>query len=230
MKRIVPFVLLLASCNPTTPAPEGPKDPFYAASFSALYQVGTSNAVDQKIGNFDLTSTLLDLALNPKNGELYGVSPSGFFSIDKTSGKATGITMTGLVELNALAFDADGKLWGMGGNKLYLLDVAAKTYEKKLTLSTAKVASGDLAFHNGTLFVTLDNGGAADTLATINQESGQTTELGTTGFDEVFGLTSLNGKLYGVTSDNELLTLNTTTGVGSKVRNLSFSSVGGQSL
>src|SRR5439155_355403 len=77
----------------------------------------------------------------------------------------------------------------------------------------------DIRFNtNDNLFLVEDQGGGTSSLYTVNTLTGQATLVGSPDF-AVLGLDFENGTLYGVTNDSKLISIDTTTGVGTLVAN-----------
>jgi hypothetical protein len=95
---------------------------------------------------------LTDIGFDPKDGELYGVSFTSFYRVNRTTGQAVYIGNLGISDANALVFDAAGRAYTAGVNdpELYAIDVT--TGAASPVGSTAPFDSaGDLTFYNGGL-------------------------------------------------------------------------------
>jgi hypothetical protein len=181
------------------------------------------------IGTVDLTTqtvtvignagvVLTDIAFSP-SGNLYGNSFTNLYSVSTTTGVATNIGATGVTDLNALVFGSNGTLYSAGAapdTNLYTLNpsTGAATSLGSIGVSSA----GDLAFHNGTLYLADTNGN----LDSINLSPLSATVIGAFGsaFDaSTYGLANgSNNVLYGI-AGTEVFSVNTSTGVGTAVFN-----------
>lgn len=139
----------------------------FVAGFDFLQKssLGTSCS-PTTIGFYDPNMTsgfnMTDIAFSP-NGTLYGISYSGFYSIDTLTGQATLINTHTLINPNALVSDNNGTMYVAdydGG--LYTIDITTGTHTQIATLPTG--SAGDLAFYNGTLYMADVN----NNLITIN--------------------------------------------------------------
>jgi hypothetical protein len=158
---------------------------------------------------------------------LYGIdSNSNLYSISETTGAATEIGATGQA-FNALTFNSQGVLYAAGINttKMYTINLrtGAATAVPGETNATAYNSAGDLQFVGNTLYLTTGTGGVSQ-LDTVNLATGALTKFpNTTGYTDVYGLLYSGGILYGFTaggtSGNKIISLNTTTGVGTMVVN-----------
>jgi len=176
---------------------------------------------------------ITDIAWARTSATLYGISYGALYAIDTATCEATPIG-DGLhtSNANALTCDASGNLFGATVSG-YLLRVdpfsggaaTIGSYGSGLT------SSGDLAFaSDGTLFGSANAPGeVGDVLVRIDPSNGIATRVGSTGYQDVFGLVFVGDKLYGVTAANELVRLDTQTGEGVLVRDLSFSAWGAES-
>jgi hypothetical protein len=95
---------------------------------------------------------LTDIGFNPKDGQLYGVSFSAFYRINKTTGKATLIGALGITDANALVFNGQGVAYTEGVDSSELYTINTKTGHVTAVGSTKPFKSaGDLTFYNSGL-------------------------------------------------------------------------------
>jgi hypothetical protein len=95
---------------------------------------------------------LTDIGFNPKDGQLYGVSYTNFYRVNRTTGKATLIGSLGISDANALVFDGQGVAFTAAGNSPELYKINTKTGHASPFVSTTYFESaGDLTFYNGYL-------------------------------------------------------------------------------
>jgi hypothetical protein len=97
---------------------------------------------------------LTDIGFNPKDGQLYGVSFSAFYRVNKTTGKATLIGQLGISDANALVFDGQGVAYtaGVDTSELYTINMKTGHVTGVGSMKPFKSA-GDLTFYNGGLVV-----------------------------------------------------------------------------
>ena len=67
----------------------------------------------------------------------------------------------------------------------------------------------------------------SDWLAQIDPETGAATMIGATGFTKIFGLGFWGDQVYGFTGENEYITIDVNTGVGSEVESFIDINFGG---
>lgn len=180
--------------------------------------LGTVDVATGAVRMIGSTGTVLtDIAFSP-TGQLYGINEAQLFSIDKATGALTVIGNLGLtgVHTNSLVFGADGTLYA-ANTALYALNVAtgaATRIGTNATRGSAITSSGDLAFVNGKLYLSSSNSNGTDSLFSLDAMTGTATKVGNLGFSQVYGMaTDSASVLYGV-SGTQILTINTTTGVG----------------
>ena len=149
---------------------------------------------------------LTDIAFNPKNHQLYGLSFSALYSVNKTTGRATFIGNLGVSDANALVFNKSGEAFSAGVNsgQLYSINITSGKASVIGSMGGYKSA-GDLTFYNGALVLTGYKGtGSIGTstpnyLVTINEKTGAV--VGTPvllATKEIFGLVSTgHDELYG---------------------------------
>ena len=158
-----------------------------------------------------ITNTFMtDIAFSP-TGDLYGISFSDLYAINKLTAVETLIGSLGGVSgtANALVFAADGTLY-MAGNRLYTVNTG--------TGATTAVGSGigfqsagDLAFVGGDLYMAA----SSNQLVQVDTVTGAGSAIGNIGVSGVFGLASAdNITLYGMAGQNvfTISTANASTG------------------
>jgi hypothetical protein len=218
----------------------------WSESSSDLYAISPhSGTEDVLVGpirnNAGQPIDITDVAYSSAERTLYGVSYDQLVRIDTEDcrleeqstrtayriGDGLGL----LYETSALACDSSGNLYGgtVGGDLLRIdrdtgLATIIGPYGQNL------VASGDLAFDSiGRLYGSATPaGGSSDVLVVVSTSTGAANEIGPIGYDEVYGLFFIEDSLYGVTEDNELLSIDTATGRGTLIRQLGFAAWGAQ--
>jgi hypothetical protein len=181
-----------------------------------LFTADTSTGQTALIGNMGVT--MLDIAENPQ-GQLFGVDgSSNLYSINSTTAAATEIGALG-TGVNSLAFSSNGTLYG-ANDSLYTINPSTGAAAMIGSLGGGIGSGGDLAFDvQGNLFL----GTSSNDLAKVNTTTGQATDLGSTGFSEVYGLAlGSDGVMYGVSgATGQIFSMNLTTGSGTAVSTLS---------
>jgi hypothetical protein len=140
---------------------------------------------------------LTDISFSPA-GQLYGVSFTDFYKVDRVTGKATLIGPLGITDANALVFDAHGVAYTEGflSSELYTIDT--KTGEVSPVGSTAPYESaGALVFYNGGLVLAgVDSG--TDTLVQLEPSTGKILAYSELNLANLFALASTGEDLlYG---------------------------------
>jgi hypothetical protein len=171
------------------------------------------------IGNLGVVLT--DIAFDP-SGNLYGVSFTALYSVNKANAQTTLIGNHSITGANALVFAGDGTLYSAGTSttNLYTINVATGVGTSLGSMGFA--SGGDLAFNSGNLYLA----SAASTLVLIDLLNlSNTTQIGAFGVPSVFGLaTGDDGVLYGV-AGTQIFSVNTATGAATNPVNY-----GGQGL
>jgi hypothetical protein len=150
---------------------------------------------------------LTDIGFNPKNHQLYGVSFSAFWSVNKTTGRATVIGGLGVNDANALVFNSLGVPYSAGVN-------SGELYKINLSTGRASVigrmggysSAGDLVFYNGKLVLTGFKGccnvgpTTPNYLVALNENTGAVVGAPVLlGSKEIFGLVSTGANaLFGL--------------------------------
>jgi hypothetical protein len=153
-------------------------------------------------------TTITDIAFDP-TGNLFGLSFTGLYSINKTTGAASFIGNHGIGLGNALVFGADGTLYGAGAGTTSLFSINPATGAGTSLGSMGFRSGGDLAFNGGSFFL------ASTTNQLIKVDLGNlanSAAVGAFGVSSTFGIaTGSDGVLYAV-AGNTVYTVNTATG------------------
>lgn len=199
---------------------------------------GTVSLFDEVTGGITSVSTglqLTDIARFP-NGDVYGTTFGSLYRINVSNGTSTPVGSHGL-SLNALSTGPGGFLYGIpsGGGAVYRLDpnTAKATLIGNLN---GFQSSGDLIYddRSSQFFATATGSSTSDNLFAFQlTPSGQVSssrQIGSVGFEDVWGLSIINGVLRGYTGDREI-SIDPGTGRGSFIRQISglSASLGGAS-
>ena len=161
---------------------------------------------------------LTDLALTP-SGTLYGIDFDSFYRVDPDTAQSTLIGPVGAT-VNGLVVGPRGTIYASTREVGQLLTINPLTGAGTLVGNSGFLSAGDLAFaQDGTLYMTarLSTDALPSLLATLDPATGAGTLVGPIGQDNVFGLVSSYGTLFGMTSDGDLLTIDPSTGAGTVV-------------
>lgn len=174
------------------------------------------------VGN--MGAVMFDIAFSP-SGQLYGIDGTSLYSINSSTGATTLIGGSGGGTVNSLTFGSDGTLYG-ASTALYQFNVTTGSRAAVgASFSNAAMSSGDLAFIGGNLYLSTSSS-SFDRLQRINTSTGANTDIGSTGYDTVYGLASPNGSdLYGF-SGTSVLSINVTTGIGSAIATANGAALG----
>jgi hypothetical protein len=200
MKSAVAAAALLVS---TLAAHAGPVLWLSTGGPDQLAKVDVATGATSVVGNTNVFLT--DIAFDP-TGNLWGISFSALYSVDKTTGSASLVGSLGSFAgtANALVFAADGTLY-MAGSSLYTVNTS--TGSSTLVGAIGFQSAGDLAFVGGDLFMAASN----NHLIEVDTATGAGTDIGNIGVASVFGLASAdNVTLYGMAGQT-VFTIDTTT-------------------
>lgn len=203
-KMITPFVLLaMLSATAVTAAPIMYVDD----SSGRLATVNVETGAVNLIGSMGTVMT--DIAFDP-NGQLYGISFSGLYSINAQTAAASFIGNHSISGGNALVFASDGTLYGAGNSTSSLFTINPITGASTNLGNTGFASGGDLAFSNGHLYLA----STANQLVDVNLTNlTDTSSVGGFGVAGVFGLaTGDDGVLYAV-ANNTIYTVDVATGL-----------------
>ncbi len=182
--------------------------------------------VDVQTGNVDIVgqmnTSMDDIAFDP-DGFLYGVGNGILYSIDPATASISTIgNLTTFV--NSLVFDASGTLYA-ASDRLYTIDLTTGLATSIGNAGTRYDSSGDLAFVDGTLYLSA-KGNASDDLYRLDTLDGRGTRIGGIGAVDVLGLASSNNhNLFGV-ADTRVLAIDPSTGSGGVLLDYAGSGLG----
>jgi hypothetical protein len=155
---------------------------------------------------------LTDIALAP-DGRLFGVDFGSASEIDPTTGLATPLSTFTSWSINAMDAAPDGTIYVAGGPSLYTLDLASGTLVLVMSFNQGQ-SSGDLAFVNGRLLLTVSGYAPNDYLVELDPVAQTSRIVGDTGYYCIYGLAAFGSTLYGMTCTGQVLSLDTDTGKG----------------
>ncbi len=152
----------------------------------------------QHIGGLGVVLT--DIAFNPADGKLWGVSFSSFYTIDLSSGLATFYGQTNLNDINALVFAPSGIGYfeGFLSPELYTVNLTKGRYVG--IGQTGKYESaGDLSWYNG--YLTLSGytgtlGRAPETIVRLNASNAHVLATAATDLTHLYGLATVGGNTF----------------------------------
>ena len=122
-----------------------------ACTDSSIYEINIDSCTSKLIGNSGII--FWDIAINPQDSILYGVSLSKLYSIDKTDAHATLIGPT--IGTNALNFDSYGNMYAPGGYwEIYRIDPNTGIGTNLGMINHSYTSAGDLTFYKGELYLT----------------------------------------------------------------------------
>jgi hypothetical protein len=154
--------------------------------------------------------SVFDIAITPA-GLMYAVNGSGLYSVNAASGVMTLIPTDGISNFG----DING-LTALSNQTLVIAGNGVAVYDIPTHILTTLVApggyqsSGDIiALPDGNLYMSAVTTGT-DHLIRINPNTGATTDLGSLGYTEVYGLGYANNIFYGFSADGEIFQINQT--------------------
>jgi hypothetical protein len=204
------------------------KQYIYACSDIYLYRIDTDtlgpNVVVEKVGEFGaVPDRMIDIAVTP-GGKVYtmswneGASPNKLWEINPDTAEPKFIAEVPGSGNVALTFDADEALVGADkGGRVFRIDLT--TGDTTDIGEMGFGSAGDIVgVSDGTLYGFTDSGGssseAINSLVTIDRTTGAATEVGLTGFANLWGAAFWCGKVYAFGADGDLLEIDVKTGKG----------------
>lgn len=212
-------------------AAKKPPKTVYAVSFSTdstLYKLKPRSEKVRTIGSTGVRLT--DVAF--RGTKLYAVGFTSLYRLDPSTGASTFVGGLGVSDANALTVrPRTNVLYGAGDTGTFF-KVDHKTGDTKTigSLGGGYGTSGDLAFIGKKLYAAVHPSGSTESfLAKVSLKTGKAKIVGSTGFNDVFGLVAKKGVLYGATFGGQWLTISTETGKG-KSRWSTGVTIGGMTL
>jgi hypothetical protein len=177
---------------------------------SNLYTLDAATGSSHLVGAVGIAS-VTDIAFH--GSTLYGINFTQFLRLNPDTGAGVVVgAIGGGFGTNGLAVASDGTVYAASGGQLIKINPVTGAGTLVGNFGGGLTSSGDIVFDcNDVLFGALNQGGTV-VLAQINRNTGVATVIGSTGFNTVYGLAFLGGRLYGVTGAGQLLTINVASG------------------
>lgn len=197
------------NCNGTLN--DGVECLIYAHSSSQLYAIDPfrfeSRALGSVPGLFDFDTS--------SDGTLWGISSSQLYRYNGSSWNGVGSLDVGLTA-NGFAIDSRDNAWATGGNTLYSVDLTTGRATEVGDMGGGFISSGDCVVNKSdSIYMSSSpNGGSGDGLILIDGRTGVGTEIGRTGFSNIYGLTAAWGYMFGFTSLGQVVSIDVATGRG----------------
>lgn len=189
----------------------------YAHTSSRLYLVDPFLGTEDDVGPIP---DLLDFDTSP-GGALYGVTNAReLLRYDVENDAWLTVGATGIEEnANGFAIDSDERAFLTAGNTLYRvnLETAAATRVGSMGIAPSELrynSSGDCVVDKEDALFMTSNHAEFDILIRIDAETGESVEVGDTGFDALWGLTSAFGYLFAFSAGGQVILLDGLTAEG----------------
>ncbi len=192
---------------------------FFAHSNDKFYRVDpfSKTIEEENIPMPPGNNILQDIDTHP-DGRLFGVSRTALYRFDTTTNKWVKVGADfgdAVVNPNGMAIDQGGAVLITAGNQTFEIDADTGVATLLGTTTGDFYSSGDCVVNKyDTLFMTSKKQDEDDSLILINRETGIGTKIGPIGFKNVYALTSAWGKLWGLNTDGQLITIDERTGAG----------------
>lgn len=125
---------------------------FVSASGGAFYEVNLSTCNSRQVANFG--RTLLDIAVNPVDGQLYGTDNDGLYLLDTITGTAVLVGQLP-TNMNALTGSSSGVFYAANSfnDSIYLINTQDASISVLGSTGTGVGSAGDLAFYQERLYL-----------------------------------------------------------------------------
>lgn len=201
---------------------------FYVHSDTTLYQLDPFKRTLTEVAPLP---GLYDIDTHP-DGTLYGLSPEYLYRFDASAGTWSKLPQglgADVGNANGMAIDSEGNVFITSGNKLYGADLTTGVAQFRGNMGGFYNSSGDCVVTKQDVLYMTSSHTFTDSLVLIDGINAATTLVGNTGFTGIWALTSAWGRLWGMTSDGELVELDRNTGRGTLVHSFAAAFYGAAS-
>ena len=213
----------------------------YAHSSSVLWAVDPRTNTLRNVGTFSFAAgappdhSMTDVAVDA-NGGLVGTTSSALYRIDTASAACTLIAMlpipsgvgsagfVGLTYLPAGTLDPSSEVLvgGASNGTYWRIDpstgIATMLGQMRVGSTTYQLSGDFVSVQGAGTFATVRtanaSSGSPDQLARVNESTGELTLIGSTGFQQIFGLAYYRNTLYGFTNAGQFISIDIMTGRG----------------
>jgi hypothetical protein len=200
----------------------------YAHSDTVLYSIDLSTKSLITVGNFNAMSSMTDLAVAP-DGTIYTISKTALYTVSPQTAQATQVASLSTCGTFAVALTTtpDGRMWTgdhTGAICQIDLSVTPPVVKPPIMMQNGLALTGDMVgIANGTVFGTAYKladkmGGtqANNLLVTVDVTTGAVTQVGSTGYPQLFGIAVQQNQIFGFTYDGtgRVVTIDPNTGAG----------------
>ena len=182
----------------------------FGHSAGELYKLDPITKQVTSVGPFQGCSSVIDIAID-KDGDIFGTTFSGLYSIDKLTAGCTQIS-TGSYP-NSLSFvpvgtvDASAEaLVGYNGGTYVRIDTVSGAVSTIGSIGGGLSSSGDIvSVIGGGTYLTVTGPGCGDCLIRVDPTTGSLQQnYGPIGYSQVFGLAFWGGAAFGFTNAGQL--------------------------
>ena len=208
----------------------------YAHSSSVLWAVDPRTNTLRNVGTFSFAAgappdhSMTDVAVDA-NGVLVGTTNTALFRIDTSSAACTLISMlpgshsfVGLTYVPAGVLDpsAEVLVGGAYDGTYWRIDpstgMSTMLGQLKVGRTNYRLSGDFVSVQGAGTFATVRtanaSSGSPDQLARVNESTGELTLIGSTGFQQIFGLAYYRNTLYGFTNAGQFISIDIMTGRG----------------
>lgn len=186
---------------------EGLSCRFYAHTSSELYLINPFTFEATRVASVD---GFFDMDTDA-TGTLYGMTTSTLYRFDANAMRWVTVGNHGIPatkNANGFAIERGTRAFVTAGNDLYELDITTATSRRIGAMGGNYNSSGDCVVNKGDQLFMTSSGAGPDLLVRIDGTNAAATTAGSTGYDQIYGLTFGWGKLFGMTGRGQLLSIN----------------------
>ncbi len=199
---------------------------FFSDSSNTLYKVNPASSTLDAVEIGTMPVFMSDLALSA-TGQLYGISYGAIYKIDKTTAATTLVTNHNLPGANAFFIAPDGTAYTASfiGGGIYKINLSTGQAVKLPQSSVNYRSAGDITMLNGELVIATSD----EKFVRVDPQTGATLGSVSHGIYNLFGITTVGNKMYGVASGS-LYELDAVTGASGRVAAYDILSLSGAAV
>ncbi len=199
----------------------------YSHTASVLYTVDPDNLAVNPVGAFqwpNAADEMTDIAID-RDGKMIGISYTAVYGVDKATAACTYLAAFAGGDFNGLSFISTDQIDAVGGaetlvgaaidGSVYRIDPNTGAQTKIGSYGPGLGSSGDLVSVLGATYATVRGAAATDVLVKVDVKTGKATQIGATGYNDIWGLGYWKQRLFGFTQQTGMVTIDVNTGVAS---------------
>jgi hypothetical protein len=204
----------------------------YAHTATTLYRVDPDSLAISEVGDFGWPNgddQMTDIAID-KNGQMVGISFGSVYKVDSGNAKATLMSSSLQGDFNGLSYVPASLVNGGSGDDVLVgtrnddgavfeIDPNTGATTQIGNMGGGFMSSGDIVAVDGLGILQTVPGNGGDMLTTLASGSFSATVVGSTQYDQIWGLAFWKNKVFGFTNGGAFVTIDPHTGATTMVSN-----------